>query len=187
MPLVHLYRGELQRMTSYRLRLDTTTNWAVGTSAAVISFVLGNPQSPHFVLGLALVLNLAFAHLEARRYQRFAMVRARVRIMERGFYGELLGGPAVPGWQESLREHLRVPPSELSWAKALGARLGRNYLWIFVTLAMAWILKLDLQSQSFDRAATVGPVSGLWVGALVVLLAGLMAAWASYGAGVDAE
>jgi uncharacterized membrane protein len=44
--LIHLYRAEVGRLTAYRVRLDTTTNWAITTSALVISFTLANRSDP---------------------------------------------------------------------------------------------------------------------------------------------
>ena len=35
--MVHFYRGEVQRSTSWRQRLDATTNWSVLTTAAMLS------------------------------------------------------------------------------------------------------------------------------------------------------
>ena len=37
--LVHFYRGEIQRSNVWRGRLDATTNWAVITAGATLSFV----------------------------------------------------------------------------------------------------------------------------------------------------
>lgn len=171
MPLVHLYRGELQRMTSYRVRLDTTTNWAVGTTAAVVSFVLGNQNTPHFVLGIALLLNLAFVHLEARRFQRFEMIRERVRLLECGLYGEMLGGQPDPSWKDSLRMLLQRPQSPMPWWRALGLRVRRNYVWVFSALYLAWWAALHISGRPFLEAARVGTLSGAWTLAALALLA----------------
>lgn len=177
-PLVHLYRGELGRMTTYRVRLDTTTNWAVGTSAAVISFVLGSADAPHYVLGLAVLLDMAFVHLEARRFQRFASARRRVRLLERGFYCELLGGTEIPDWQRELHEHMKAPPKEISWGRAMAFRLRRNYLWVFAALGVAWVLALDLSNAPLDTAAAVGPLPGLWVTGGVAAFGVALLGWA---------
>ena len=48
--LMHLYRGELGRVAVYRVRLDNTTNWAIGVTVAVITFVLGNHEAPPSLL-----------------------------------------------------------------------------------------------------------------------------------------
>src|SRR5262245_23146106 len=37
--MIHFYRGEVQRSNTWRNRLDTTTNWAVITAGATLSFV----------------------------------------------------------------------------------------------------------------------------------------------------
>ena len=41
--IVHLYRGEMSRATAWRIRLDTTTNWAVLTTAGLLAFAFRRP------------------------------------------------------------------------------------------------------------------------------------------------
>src|SRR6185369_13709295 len=41
--MIHFYRGEVQRSNTWRNRLDTTTNWAVLTAGATLSFVFSSP------------------------------------------------------------------------------------------------------------------------------------------------
>lgn len=57
-PMVHLYRGEINRLTAYRMRLDSTTTWAVSTTAALVAFALGNNQSPDFFFLFIFVLQV---------------------------------------------------------------------------------------------------------------------------------
>ena len=46
--MIHFYRGEIQRSTVWRQRLDATTNWAVLTTAAMLSFSLRRrPEQSH--------------------------------------------------------------------------------------------------------------------------------------------
>ena len=45
--IVHLYRGELYRATSWRIRLDNTTNWAVLTTAGLLSLSFGATSHSH--------------------------------------------------------------------------------------------------------------------------------------------
>jgi len=78
--LIHLYRGELGRMTSYRVRLDTTTNWAVVTTAGIVTFALGNPEVSHAVFLFAMLLTLFFLTLEARRFRIYETAHRRVQI-----------------------------------------------------------------------------------------------------------
>ena len=48
--MAHLYRGELGRSDRWRTRLDTTTNWALTTTAAVISFGFANVSQSHVTI-----------------------------------------------------------------------------------------------------------------------------------------
>src|SRR6185295_7824618 len=41
--MIPFYRGEVQRSNTWRNRLDTTTNWAVITAGATLSFVFSSP------------------------------------------------------------------------------------------------------------------------------------------------
>ena len=67
--MVHLYRGEIQRANTWRNRLDTTTNWAIITAGAAISFALSDPSHHHGVILLNVGLILIFLYIEARRYR----------------------------------------------------------------------------------------------------------------------
>ena len=55
--IVHFCRGEIQRLTVWRQRLDVTSNWSILLMVALITFTLGSPDVPHFtlLLGLALI------------------------------------------------------------------------------------------------------------------------------------
>src|SRR4030065_37839 len=67
--MVHLYRGEMQRMTVWRSRLDTTSNWAILLSTGMTTFTLGSPGIPHFILLLGLALIGICLLIEARRFR----------------------------------------------------------------------------------------------------------------------
>ena len=168
---MHLYRGELGRLTTYRVRLDTTTNWALGTNVAVMTFTLGQPDAPHLVLLLPYVLTACFAVVESRRFQEMDSIRCKVRLLERGLFAPMLGAPnAEPAdWAERLYERLLHPEITLSFWTALGHRTRRNYMWIFLTLYGAWWLKVWLASiaQGFNYAPFPSP---LVVGLSLVLM-----------------
>jgi uncharacterized membrane protein len=65
--MVHLYRGEMNRMTVWRTRFDTTSNWAILLSTGMTTFALGSPGIPHFILLLGLALIGICLFIEARR------------------------------------------------------------------------------------------------------------------------
>src|SRR4051812_40623010 len=67
--MVHFYRGEIQRANTWRNRLDTTTNWAIVTTGAAISFALSSANNSHVILLIEMLMVLIFLWIEARRYR----------------------------------------------------------------------------------------------------------------------
>ncbi|GHF51873.1 putative membrane protein [Deinococcus metalli] len=142
--LIHLYRAEVGKMTSYRQRLDMTTNWSVVTTAGLASFALGDVNNSHATFLFAMFMNFFFLRLEARRFRSYEIAHHRVRIMERFFYPAMLGENVDPGWHQLLLAELARPRSPMSRSDAMGWRLSRNYLWIYAAVLLAWLAKLDL-------------------------------------------
>ena len=150
-------------MTSYRVRLDTTTNWAVVTTAGIVTFALGNAAVSHVVFIFAMILTLFFLNLEAHRFRIYETAHRRVRLLELGFLAEALGGTPEPGWERALLRDLEHPTSPVPKLAAFGWRLRRTYLWVYTALTLAWWGKLTVVhggGQSVLEAAAVGPVGG---------------------------
>ncbi len=169
--MIHFYRGEVQRSNTWRNRLDTTTNWAVLTAGATLSFVFSSPSNPHFVIPINSILVAIFLLMEARRYRYYEIWSSRVRVLETGYIAHLLAPdttPADEAWAEHLAADLATPHFTITEWEAVGRRLRRNYLWIFALLALSWNLKVYLHPlpardfNAFIDRATVGIVPG-WV------------------------
>lgn len=167
--LIHFYRGEVQRSNTWRNRLDTTTNWAVLTAGATLSFVFGSATNAHFVIPINSVLVAIFLIMEARRYRYYEIWSSRVRIIETGYFAQMLAPESVPpdeAWAEHLAADLITPHFTISEWEAIGRRLRRNYLWIFALLALSWNLKVYLHPlpardfNAFIDRATVGLIPG---------------------------
>jgi uncharacterized membrane protein len=181
--MVHFYRGEIQRANTWRNRLDTTTNWAVITAGATLSFAFSSHDNPHFVILINSVLVAFFLFMEARRYRYYEIWSSRVRVIETGYFAQLLKpeGKVSNDWAEHLANDLNTPHFTISEWEAVGRRLRRNYLWLFVLLALAWNLKVYLHprpavefAEFLDRAA-VGVIPGEVVfGVGVLFNAGLL-------------
>lgn len=168
--LIHLYRGELGRMTTYRSRLDTTTNWAVGTSAAVMTFALGQERAPHFVFLLSVFLDLIFLWMEIRRFRFYELTRMRVRLLEVGFYAVVLGKTPRDGWEDALWKSLEKPTAPIGRLQAASVRLRRNYLWILLAVYMGWLVKLSGGHRGMIDTAAVGVLPGMLVLGISILL-----------------
>ncbi|MEK6337587.1 MAG: DUF2270 domain-containing protein [Acidobacteriota bacterium] len=169
--MAHYYRGEIQRSNTWRTRLDTTTYWAVLTAGATLSFTFSSQLSPHFVIPINSILVLVFLVMEARRYRYYEIWASRVRVLETGYFAQLLAPDSVPRdreWASHLASDLLTPHFTISVWEAIGRRLRRNYLWIFALLALSWNLKVYLHPvpadtiQLFLQRATVGLVPG-WI------------------------
>ncbi|MDX6444106.1 MAG: hypothetical protein QOH71_1180 [Blastocatellia bacterium] len=167
--MAHFYRGEVQRSNTWRTRLDTTTYWAVLTAGATLSFTFSSPLSPHFVIPINSILVTVFLVMEARRYRYYEIWASRVRVMETGYLAPMLAPDSVPRdqeWASHLANDLLTPHFTISVWEAIGRRLRRNYLWIFLLLALSWNLKVYLHPvpadslELFLQRATVGLVPG---------------------------
>jgi uncharacterized membrane protein len=167
--MVHLFRAEVQRANVWRQRLDTTTNWAVITTGAAISFAFSRTTvEDHRVIILNVLLVTLFLYIEARRDRYYELWSYRVRLMETDFFATMLVPPFHPAadWAESLAENLLHPELPISYWEALGRRYRRNYFWIFIILDLAWLGKVWLHpevastSAEFLARASIGPVPG---------------------------
>ncbi len=184
--LSHFYRGELSRMMSWRDRLDRTTNWAIAAVAAMLSVSLSSTTSHHGVLLFAMIVVFLLLSIESRRYRFFHVYRSRVRLIERNYYVRILSprdtiDPSI--WLNQLSEELRLPRFTMGYAEAMARRLRRNYIWLFLILLAAWLLKTTarrLQQQEGDtefihstsewiQNASIFSVPG-WVVLAIILL-----------------
>ena len=176
--LVHLYRAEVGRLTAYRQRLDTTTSWAISSTALVVTIAFGSAAVPHAAFVFLMFLVYFFLHLEARRFLHFEMARDRVRLLEQYFYPEVLGYKfdVEPHWEEKLMDSLRRARTRPSRIAATGWRLRRVYLGIYAAIFMAWLVRLDVAGGTtfhvtdLIERARVGSVPGWLVFGLVALL-----------------
>jgi uncharacterized membrane protein len=185
--MVHLYRGEVQRANVWRQRLDSTTNWAVITAGAAITFALGNAFGHHGVIILNMLLITLFLFIEARRYRYYELFASRVRLMETDFFAAMFVPPFGPAadWAESMAENLLHPHFTISTWEAVGRRFRRNYMWIYVVLAMAWVAKSALFPTplttwpEFVERSAVGVIPGE-----AVIIAGLMFLFVVFAVGL---
>jgi uncharacterized membrane protein len=142
--LVHLYRGEIQRANMWRNRLDVTTNWAVISTGAAITYAFGDAGAHHSVILLITVLVTLFLFIEARRLRYYELWSYRTRLLETDFFAAMLVPPfrPHPEWSDKLANSLLHPELPISMMTALGSRFRRNYMWIYLILAAAWLAKL---------------------------------------------
>jgi uncharacterized membrane protein len=175
--MVHLFRAEVTRQNTWRNRLDVTTNWALVATGAAITFAFSENQTHHSVIILNTLLITLILYIEARRYRYYELWSYRVRLMETDFYAAMLVPPFKPDaeWGQKLAESLLHPRFPISMWEAFGRRLRRNYIFIYMVLALSWLAKVlyyPAGANTLDeiiKRSAMGVIPG-WV----VLAAGLL-------------
>ena len=172
----HFYRGEMGRIMVWRQRLDVTTNWAITSSTAIITIAFSSREVPHIIFFFNLAILWVLLWIEARRYRFYDAFRARLRMLEAHFLvpmvmenRDLLQGE----WKKLVCEDLILPCFKISKLEAVGRRLKRNYIFIFILILVAWVTKIFLHApkamegpSDFYRALRIGHIPS-WLVAFV--------------------
>ena len=146
----HFYRGELGRIMVWRQRLDITTNWAITSSTAIITIAFSNRDVPHIIFFFNLAIVWVMLWIESRRYRFYDAFRARVRMLEAHFLVPMVmeNRQMLQGeWKKLVCEDLILPSFKISKLEAIGRRLKRNYVFIFVLIMVAWVTKIFLHAS----------------------------------------
>jgi len=105
--IAHLYRAEINRLTIYRQRLDVISNWSISLMATILVLYFGNTILSQNMILFLIVPNVLFSWIEARRYRYYMISQYRTRLLEKGFYGDILGTTRDPESQEeNVKKHL---------------------------------------------------------------------------------
>ncbi|WP_053948594.1 DUF2270 domain-containing protein [Halolamina sediminis] len=165
--MAHTYRGELGRMTSWRTRIDRTTNWAVVVTATLLTWAFSTDSRPHYILLVGIVMVTIFLWIEVRRYRVYDIWRSRVRLLEENVFANALDPEGVEqsSWRQLLSEDLREPAIKVSAYEAISRRLRRVYFPLISVLVGAWIVRLTVfgTSNGVVGAAAVGAIAGEFV------------------------
>jgi uncharacterized membrane protein len=176
--MVHLYRGEVGRANVWRVRLDGTTNWAVLTTGATLSFAFSSEKNTHVMILINSLLIFYFLYIEARRYLFYDLWRTRVRLIETEFFAEMLipeREEELENWRQLLANDLLHPHFGITLWEALGRRLRRNYIWIFGVLVVAWVVKIVIHPRTpASLSELLGRIPIGPIPAWVVLLTGVV-------------
>src|SRR6266567_2838603 len=172
----HFYRGEMGRIMVWRQRLDVTTNWAITSSTAIITIAFTTREVPHIIFFFNLAIVWVLLWIEARRYRFYDAFRARVRMLEAHFLVPMVmeNRQMLQGeWKKLVCEDLILPCFKISKLEAVGRRLKRNYVFIFVLILVAWVTKIFLHASapitdvpSFYHALSIGHIPS-WLVAFI--------------------
>jgi len=176
--MAHLYRGEMNRLTVWRKRLDVTSNWAILLTMGLTTFTLGDANVPHYVLLLGLALIGISVAIEGRRYRHLYQSKWRVWLLEDGYFAPILDPGYTPpeGWRQRLAADLANPSFLIPWWCAVRVRLRRNYLSLLYLITAVWLVKLFIHPAAprtpldLYRRLAVGDLIPSWFTALTAIL-----------------
>lgn len=167
--IAHLYRAEVYRSTIWRTRLDNTTNWSIVAMGIALSTTFASRDASPLPLLLVGLLLAMFLSLEARRYRYFNVWRARARWLETHWYAPMLTGRTKDEdghWQTRLADDYLRPRHHITFARAVGRRLRRSYIWLFAIQSCAYYGKIAVHPlpvasfEEFVARAAIGPIPG---------------------------
>ena len=176
----HFYRGELGRIMTWRSRLDPTTNWAITSTSTIFTVAFSIQAVPHIIFFFNIAIVTIMLWIEARRYRFYDAFRARVRMLEAHFLVPIVAQNTTllqGEWQKLVCEDLLLPSFKISAFEAVGRRLKRNYVFIFMIILVAWVTKIFLHADpkitsfaSFYHALHVGTSIPSWLVAAIFVI-----------------
>jgi len=107
--------------------------------------------------------------MEPRRYRYFNIWRTRARWLETNFYAPIFtGAPRDQNCQAIRAPDYSAPRHHISFVRAAGRQLRRNYVWILAVEVIAYYGKIAIHPTpaaslaEFTDCVAVGPIPG-WV------------------------
>ncbi|ELY61225.1 DUF2270 domain-containing protein [Natronolimnohabitans innermongolicus] len=175
----HLYRGEMERTVEWRSRLDTTTNWAVTVTSAIVAYAFSGEVS-HAVILAGLMMGTVFLFIEARRFRDYDIWRSRVRVLQENLFANALDpskGIEQDAWRAELSADYRDPAPKLGYRAAFSHRLRRVYLPLMSAVLLGWVFHVWAfnPDDSFLEAAALPGIDGrIVVGAVAAYFVALL-------------
>lgn len=169
----HFYRAEVDRMITWRTRLDQTTNWTVVVMAAILTWAFSGQDHPHYVLLVGALATVAFLLIEAQRYQEYDAWRSRVRLLQEVVFAEVYapGDEAHDDRLERLGEDLREPSISIPYWAAVSHRLARIYFAMLTIVLAAWTARVTVfVTEPATAAAAIEDIPGVVVIAVVTVV-----------------
>jgi len=165
--LYHYYRAEVYRETNWRGRLDVTTNWAIVTTAGILSFVFSAENISHVMILINYILVIFLLFIEARRFRYYSILKKRTRLIEEHilapmFLGDTFFKEINGKWLKKLGEYLIKPIIPISRRESIAWRLRRNYMFILPFIFSAWLVKLSMTSVNTTSMMNVIQQGYIW-------------------------
>lgn len=171
--VAHLYRGEMDRVSTWRQRLDKTTNFAVTVMGAIIAYAFAGKGAGHMAIIAGMIIGLAFLFIESHRFRQYDIWRSRVRTLQENLFANALdpsAGVEHRDWRKQLSKDYRKPTQKMSFRTAVAHRLRRVYLPLLIGLFAVWVFHLAAYgtADGVIASAAIENVPGHIVMAIVI-------------------
>lgn len=139
----HFYRGEMNRLTCYRTRLDGSFHYAIlFTSTMIVLYLQQTMLLSSYFPFVIILMNLFFCFVEARRYRYYLISQDRVTVMEQGFLcHQILDNETDHDWKQALYHKFIKVQFTRGLFYCFTVRYFRNYMWLIDLIAILWILR----------------------------------------------
>jgi len=135
----HFYRGEMNRLTCYRTRLDSTFQFCIILVSGLLIFYLQEKIVFKYFPLYLILLTLFFCFIEARRYRYYLICQYRVSMMERGFLcDQILYENNGKDWKKDIFTIYNDIEFTKPFLKCFAIRYFRNYIWIVDLIVCLW-------------------------------------------------
>jgi uncharacterized membrane protein len=168
--VAHLYRGEMNRLTVYRQRLDITTNWAITLISGILVIYINRNIDLYFVF-FPLIILFFFSLLEARRYRYFFTSAKRVQLLEIGYFGKQIFSECTSGNElNELTINLITVNYLITLKDAWIIRFYRNYIWLsYMCLLIMTYKYLTIEFRSVAHLIFLIILYGIYVSLHILL------------------
>lgn len=135
----HFYRGEMNRLTCYRSRLDSTFQFSIILISALMTFYLQEKIVFRYFPIYLLCLVLFFCCIETRRYRYYLICQHRVSMMEQGFLcNQILCDKDADDWNKDIYTIFTNVEFTQRFLKCFIIRYFRNYIWLVDLIICLW-------------------------------------------------
>jgi uncharacterized membrane protein len=136
--IAHFYRGEMNRLTVYRSRLDNTFQYSILFTSVLLIYYLENKKNDLFPLYI-IFFNILFCFIESRRYRYFMISQNRINLMEKGFFSDqVLNNNNNIDWKNELNDCFINVKFTHSLIYSFIIRYFRNYIWLIDSILILW-------------------------------------------------
>lgn len=164
--IFHYYRAEVYRETNWRNRLDTTTNWSIVVTGAILTFAFTNEITPPSIILVNYFIVWFFLYIESRRFRYYWLLRERTRAIEKQLLTNIFLGKSKKinkrTWKQIIADSFRSQKVSMSKLESIAWRFRRNYFFLLPLIFISWIARVSSFPYPVHTAWEFFENAGIW-------------------------